>query len=119
MLAGDASLPQTIAALARAAAVVAVNTGTMHLVAALDIPLVALHGPTDPARWGPLSSRADVLGPGKDEGGAYLNLGFEYPPEAVDCMSMIATADVLTSLRKVLSNVDKFDAVRGQVISRR
>ena len=119
VLAGDASLPQTIAALARAAAVVAVNTGTMHLVAALDIPLVALHGPTDPARWGPLSSRADVLGPGKDEGGAYLNLGFEYPPAAPDCMSKIATADVLTSLRKLLSNVDKFDAVRGQVISRR
>jgi ADP-heptose:LPS heptosyltransferase len=69
VLAGDASLPQTIAALARAAAVVAVNTGTMHLAAALDIPLVALHGPTDPARWGPLSSKADVLGPGKDEGG--------------------------------------------------
>jgi heptosyltransferase-3 len=119
VLAGDASLPQTIAALARAAAVVAVNTGTMHLVAALDIPLVALHGPTDPARWGPLSSKADVLGPGKGEGGAYLNLGFEYPRAAADCMSKIATADVLTSLRKVLSNVDKFDAVRGQVISRR
>jgi len=115
VLAGDASLPQTIAALARAAAVVAVNTGTMHLVAALDIPLVALHGPTDPARWGPLSSRVDVLGPGKGEGGAYLNLGFEYPPAAPDCMSKIATTDVLASLRKLLSNVDKFDAARGQV----
>ena len=119
VLAGDASLPQTIAALARSAAAVAVNTGTMHLVAALDKPLVALHGPTDPIRWGPLSSRADVIGPGKSEGGAYLNLGFEYPRAAPDCMSKIATADVLASLRKLLGHSDKLHTVTGQGASRR
>ena len=73
------SLPETMKVLADAVAVVAVNTGVMHLAAAMDRPLVALHGPTDPKRWGPLSSRAVSLGPGADQGCAYLNLGFEYP----------------------------------------
>jgi heptosyltransferase-3 len=104
VLAGNASLSQTVAALAGAAAVVAVNTGTMHLAAVLGVPLIALHGPTDPARWGPLSSKAMILGPGKSEGGAYLNLGFEYPRAPPDCMSKIATTDVLISLRKLIGS---------------
>jgi ADP-heptose:LPS heptosyltransferase len=104
VLAGDASLPQTVAALAGAIAVVAVNTGTMHLTAVLDVPLVALHGPTDPARWGPLSSKAIILGPGRSEGGAYLNLGFEYPRTPPDCMSKITTIDVLISLRRLIGS---------------
>jgi heptosyltransferase-1 len=33
----------------------------MHLAAALNIPVVALFGPTDPARNGPYSARAKVL----------------------------------------------------------
>jgi ADP-heptose:LPS heptosyltransferase len=37
------------------------NTGIMHLGAALDIPLVALHGPTDSRQWGPLSGKAVVI----------------------------------------------------------
>lgn len=106
VLAGNASLPQTVAALAGAVAVVAVNTGTMHLAAVLGVSLVALHGPTDPARWGPLSSRAIILGPGKSEGGAYLSLGFEYPRAPPDCMSKITTTDVLMSLRKLIGPRD-------------
>ena len=30
------------------------NTGVMHLAAGLGVPLLALHGPTDPVKWGPL-----------------------------------------------------------------
>jgi heptosyltransferase-1 len=33
----------------------------MHLAAALDVPVVALFGPTDPARNGPHNTRARVL----------------------------------------------------------
>ena len=84
-LAGTSFL-ETIKVLADAAAIVAVNTGVMHLAAALDRPLVALHGPTDPKRWGPLSSKAVVVGPGAAQGCAYLNLGFEYPENPPDCM---------------------------------
>jgi len=38
--------------LARAKAIVAVDTGLGHLAAALDVPTVSLYGPTDPALTG-------------------------------------------------------------------
>ena len=37
------------------------DTGTMHLAAWLDVPLVAVFGSTDPVATGPLSSRARVV----------------------------------------------------------
>jgi heptosyltransferase-1 len=46
-------LPKLIALLRRAALYVGGDTGPTHLAAALGTPLVALYGPTDPARNGP------------------------------------------------------------------
>ena len=45
----------------RAAAVVGLDSGPMHLAAALGIPGVALFGPTDPARNGPVGGSFTVL----------------------------------------------------------
>ena len=45
----------------RAAAVVGVDSGPLHLAAALDKPGVAIFGPTDPARNGPYSDAMQVL----------------------------------------------------------
>lgn len=55
------TLPQLIALVRRADLVVAGDTGPLHLAAALDTPVVALFGPTDPARNGPYGARAIVL----------------------------------------------------------
>jgi ADP-heptose:LPS heptosyltransferase len=41
------------ARLARLAAFVTVDTGPMHVAAAMNVPIVALYGPTDPAVTGP------------------------------------------------------------------
>ena len=51
-----ATLPQLIALLRRVDLVIAGDTGPLHLAAALGIPVVALFGPTDPARTGPHSA---------------------------------------------------------------
>jgi heptosyltransferase-3 len=102
VLAGKTSLADLCRVLAHAAAVVSVNTGAMHIAALLNRPLVALHGPTNPRRWGPIGSSAVVVGPGPAEGGAYLNLGFEYPRRPEDCMSKISVADVLAPLKTML-----------------
>ena len=91
---------------------VAVNTGTMHLAALLGKPLVALHGPTNPDRWGPIYPGARneqntlILGPGFNEGGAYLNLGFEYPENPTYLMDQISVEAVVDALRKFSINIE-------------
>ena len=44
--AGRLSLSETIALIKHTSMIVSVNTGIMHIAAALDVPLIALHGPT-------------------------------------------------------------------------
>src|ERR1035438_3697819 len=55
------SLPGLIYATRRAAAIVGVDSGPLHLAAALGKPGVAIFGPTDPARNGPHSDSLRVL----------------------------------------------------------
>ena len=101
-VAGSANWLETARLINQAEAVVAVNTGTMHLAAILGRPLVALHGPTNPARWGPLTSGTAIpviLGPGLSEGGAYLHLGSEYPKEPVYLMDQISPDAVIKALK--------------------
>ena len=54
-------LPGLIHATRRAAAVVGVDSGPLHLAAALGKPGVAIYGPTDPARNGPYGDSLRVL----------------------------------------------------------
>ncbi|MHB8800340.1 MAG: lipopolysaccharide heptosyltransferase I [Thermoanaerobaculia bacterium] len=53
---------------ARAALFVGADTGPTHLAAAAGTPTVALFGPTDPARFGPVGPRVRIL---RDGSGAY------------------------------------------------
>jgi len=53
------SIVQFIALARRAKLVLGGDTGPVHLAAALGTPLVAIHGPTDPARNGPFN-KADI-----------------------------------------------------------
>ncbi|HEX2917365.1 MAG TPA: glycosyltransferase family 9 protein, partial [Edaphobacter sp.] len=58
-IAGD--IPQLIELTRRASVVIAGDTGPLHLAAAMRRPVVALFGPTDPARNGPYGTAARVL----------------------------------------------------------
>lgn len=60
-LAWQCSLSQLIALSRRAALFIGGDTGPLHLAAALGIPVVAIFGPTDPARNGPYGTRRIVL----------------------------------------------------------
>jgi ADP-heptose:LPS heptosyltransferase len=105
VLAGKTTLKDAVGVLCGASAVVSVNTGIMHVAAALDRPLVALHGPTNARRWGPLSKRAIAVGPGPECGCGYLNLGYEYPPDPPDCMGKIGVSEVWGALKPILSDL--------------
>lgn len=66
------------------------NTGVMHLAAGLGVPLLALHGPTDPVKWGPraLPGRARVLAAGIPCSPC-LFYGFDYGCPLRTCMEAI------------------------------
>jgi heptosyltransferase I len=55
------SISELIALTRRARLFVGGDTGPMHLAAALKIPVVAIFGPTNPARNGPFGTRSTVL----------------------------------------------------------
>lgn len=57
----ECTLQQLIALTRRAALFVGGDTGPLHLASALDIPVVAIFGPTDPARNGPYGGQFAVL----------------------------------------------------------
>ena len=55
------TLAELIALTRRASLFIGGDTGPMHLAALLGVPVVALFGPTDPARNGPYSANSIVL----------------------------------------------------------
>lgn len=55
------SIGELIALTRRARLVIGGDTGPLHLAAALKIPVVAIFGPTDPARNGPYGTKSIVL----------------------------------------------------------
>lgn len=63
---GRTELDEAIDLLALASAVVSNDSGLLHIAAALERPLIALYGSTDPGHTPPLSDRAQVLRLGLD-----------------------------------------------------
>ncbi|HKV84850.1 MAG TPA: lipopolysaccharide heptosyltransferase II [Ktedonobacterales bacterium] len=60
-LVGKTTLPELAALLAASDLLVTGDSGPMHIACAVNTPVVALHGPTDPALSGPTDPRALVL----------------------------------------------------------
>ncbi len=65
-VAGKLALDETAALLKRCACLISNDTGVMHIASAVDIPIIAIFGPTDPEHIGPYSSHAIALKKGYD-----------------------------------------------------
>lgn len=103
-VAGAASLADIAWAMRHVVAVVSVNTGIMHLAAIAGAATVALNGPTNPLRWGPVGERTVSLQPREGRFG-YLNLGFEYPDDAEPVLGALPMEDVIVALKDLGLNV--------------
>jgi ADP-heptose:LPS heptosyltransferase len=96
------SLAETAGLTAASRMVVSVDTGIMHLAAALGVPLIALHGPSSSKRWGPVGRNAVALD-SPDPRGGYLYLGFESPSHPPRCMEALTYDRVLEECLKKLN----------------
>jgi heptosyltransferase-1 len=82
----------------RAAAVVGVDSGPLHIAAALGKPGVAIFGPTDPARNGPYGGTITVL----RDGAAVTT--YKRESTVSSCMRAIEPAQVAAALRAALES---------------
>ena len=108
MLAGKTRINQLAALFSRAELVISGNCGPMHLAAATGTPVIALHGPTNSAQWGPWAANATVLHAQGFSCSPCLNLGFEYgckalPDGTSPCMHTIAVSAVLRACETYLA----------------
>ena len=93
IVAGSLDLQRVAELLKSSRLVISVNTGIMHLAAALGCNLVALQGPTSVLRWGPLNSNSIALS-SSAACAPCLNLGFEYACTHSICLETISVDDV-------------------------
>ena len=100
-IAGRYSLDDMVEILAKAELVVSVNTGIMHLAAAVRAPLVALHGATSELRWGPLGDNAIVVKSG-EACQPCISLGFESSCNDPVCMQNITVDMVIGKVQMLM-----------------
>jgi heptosyltransferase-1 len=92
----SSSLRGLIYATRRAAAIIGVDSGPLHIAAALGKPGVAIFGPTDPARNGPYGDSLRVL---RDSGAVTT---YERGATISESMRRISPEEVFEALRSVL-----------------
>jgi heptosyltransferase I len=101
--AGKYSLAELADVLAASQAVVSVNTGVAHLAGMVGARTVSLQGPTSSTRWGPLGPRVRLVN-SELPGCGYLNLGFEYAGQRLDCMDGITAQSVIAAAESLLAD---------------
>ncbi|HEY1271547.1 MAG TPA: glycosyltransferase family 9 protein [Terriglobales bacterium] len=92
------SVTELIALTRRARIFVGGDTGPMHLAAALGVPVVAIFGPTNPARNGPYGTRCVVLR------SLASPTTFSHRPEPDEGMLGIAAEDVTAAAISLLKD---------------
>ncbi len=106
MVAGDPppvvltmDIPQLIAVLRRCEFFVGADTGPLHLAAALGRPVVALFGPTDPLRNGPVGTQHIVI-----RNAAQAETTYKRGDHYSAAMQSIRVEQVLDAVARVLRN---------------
>ncbi len=99
-LAGKTSLPEVVDLLSAANLVVSNDSGLMHIAAALQIPLVAVYGSTDPGHTPPLSPNHKIAWLALECSPCFAR---ECPLEHLNCLHQLSPDQVIADAEQVLS----------------
>jgi heptosyltransferase-1 len=94
------TIAELIALTRRARLFIGGDTGPLHLAAALGVPVVAIFGPTDPARNGPYGTRSIVLR------NPASRTSLSHTPQANPGLLQITTNEVVVAARRLLETPD-------------
>lgn len=117
-LIGSLALPVLAGVLDQLTLLLTCDTGPMHMAAALGTPVVALFGPSDPARYGPLTDRSRVLA--ADLWCRPCNRVRRPPARCTatgsspDCLASVNSEDVYQAARDLLEDVESSNRRRTQ-----
>jgi heptosyltransferase-1 len=95
------SVSQLIELTRRAELFIGGDTGPMHLAAALEVPVVALFGPTNPLRNGPYGTRSVVLRSGRSA------TSYRHTSQPDEALRAISPAEVVQAARRLLQKKDR------------
>jgi 3-deoxy-D-manno-octulosonic-acid transferase/heptosyltransferase-1 len=101
-LGGRTTLRELACLYRQAALVVTTDSGPMHLAAAMGTPVVALFGPTDPARTGPYGAGHRVIRRGLD-----CMPCFRRRCETRNCMREITVEEVFKATEEILAGIGR------------
>jgi heptosyltransferase I len=106
-LVGSTTLPQLVALLQTADAVIAPDTGPAHIASALGTPVIGLYAATNPQRACPYNFKQYVVDRYAEALKKYYGLSVDQAPwgkriQNDECMALIKTVDVTTMLDRVL-----------------
>ena len=98
--AGELSLANTAALLARCSCLVSSDTGPLHIATAVQTPVIGLYGSTDPRRTGPIGKNHIVV---KKRLSCVPCEEKECPLGTRGCMTAISVEEVLNAVRKAIA----------------
>jgi len=110
-LLGETDIDELIFILRNSSAIVVHDSGLMHLSNLLNIPLIALYGPTDFTRTAPLGVKSKILFSKKNKCWAAM-YGFQIDEddlnknhEPYECMEGISAHDVIEKLEEIITDI--------------
>jgi heptosyltransferase I len=107
---GKDTLPQLLALMARATAIVTPDSGPAHMATLVGLPVIGLYAATNPARSGPYLSRAHCVDRYADAARSFLgqepgDLAWTTKIEKPGVMDLITTDDVRARLDALLAGL--------------